>query len=161
MGKRKCLSLDDKWKILNEVDEGKKRKTEIAKEFDLPLSSLSTIIKNAEKIRSDKHALSRKKIRACPNEELDQVLVKWFAEMTSSNSTVPVSGPIIKAKVLDLAKKMGIDGFTASNGWLDRFRKRHIVFKRQCGESGGVDDGLCADWTQRKLPTLRKSQPRL
>ncbi|CAM1324383.1 Uncharacterised protein g8663 [Pycnogonum litorale] len=94
MGKRKCLSLDDKLKILNEVDEEKKkRKTEIAKEFDLPLSSSSTIIKNAEKIRSDKQSSSRKKIRACPNEELDQVLVKWFAEIRSSNSTVPVSGP--------------------------------------------------------------------
>ncbi|XP_060836454.1 tigger transposable element-derived protein 6-like [Rhopalosiphum padi] len=41
----------------------------------------------------------------------------------------------------------GISDFTASDGWLSNFKKRHnLVFKKNCGESASVDEGICNDW---------------
>ena len=45
MPKRKCLDLNTKLKILEEVNKNLKTKTEIAASFNLPKYSLSTIIK--------------------------------------------------------------------------------------------------------------------
>lgn len=48
----------------------------------------------------------------------------------------------------------GISDFTASDGWLSNFKKRHnLVFKKICGESASVDEGMCNDW-QIKLQDL-------
>ena len=42
----------------------------------------------------------------------------------------------------------------ASDGWLDRFRKRHnVLFRELSGESSGVDGSVCNDWIE-KLPQL-------
>jgi DNA invertase Pin-like site-specific DNA recombinase len=52
MSKRKqtCIDLKRKVEILQGVDRGLKSKTEIAKHFKIPKSTLSTIIKNKELI---------------------------------------------------------------------------------------------------------------
>ena len=43
--KLKCLSIPEKVKIIEAVDRKDKSKQEIAKEFDIPVSTLSTIWK--------------------------------------------------------------------------------------------------------------------
>ena len=48
--KRKCLSLDTKVAIIRQVKEGKKPKQAIAAKHDIPASTLSTILKNSDKI---------------------------------------------------------------------------------------------------------------
>ena len=50
---------------------------------------------------------------------------------------------------LQLAEELKIADFTASDGWLHRFKKRNnISLKRECGEiSGKICDAL-ADRTQ-------------
>ncbi|XP_029656125.1 tigger transposable element-derived protein 6-like [Octopus sinensis] len=53
---------------------------------------------------------------------------------------VPISGPFIKKIALYTASKIGFDSFKASNGWLDRFKKRHeLRFKLICGEKNSSD----------------------
>ena len=46
--KLKCLSIPEKVKVIEAVDRKDKSKQEIAKEFDIPVSTLSTILKKDE-----------------------------------------------------------------------------------------------------------------
>jgi hypothetical protein len=44
----------------------------------------------------------------------------------------------------EVVKNLG--DFTASNGWLESFRKRHqIVFNHVCGESGNISEETIAN----------------
>jgi len=46
----KSLTVGDKIKIIEEVKKGVKRKKDIASEFGIPASTLSTILKDKDKI---------------------------------------------------------------------------------------------------------------
>ena len=48
--KSKCLSIPEKVKIIEAVDRKDKSKQEIAKEFDIPVSTLSSTLKKRDKI---------------------------------------------------------------------------------------------------------------
>lgn len=51
-----------------------------------------------------------------------------------------VSGPMIQEAASDFTNKFGIEEFTASNGWLESFKKRHNISQKVlCGESNDVD----------------------
>jgi len=64
---------------------------------------------------------------------------------------LPVSGPTILEKTRQLAEVHGLNDFKASDGWLEKCRKRHnISFKSICdGESSAVVD----DW-KKELPSI-------
>ncbi|GFW17038.1 uncharacterized protein TNCV_2761621 [Trichonephila clavipes] len=49
--KYKCLTISEKQKVIESVEEGE-RKVDVAKAFEIPLSSFSTILKNEEKFFS-------------------------------------------------------------------------------------------------------------
>lgn len=78
--------------------------------------------------------------------------MEWFKMVRAKK--IPVSGPMIQHKAKELADALGIENFSASNGWLDRFRIRNnITFRSLCGEAADVDLSLCEDW-QERLPLL-------
>ena len=46
-------------------------------------------------------------------------------------------------------------GFTASNGWYDRFKKRNeVIFMIVCGEANGVDQVTVGDFRSTTGVTL-------
>ena len=47
---------------------------------------------------------------------------KWFLILRSEN--VPISGPMLKEKALEFAGGLNIEGFQASEGWLEKWKKR-------------------------------------
>ena len=48
-------------------------------------------------------------------------------------------GPILKDKAKEIAEKLGIEGFKASNGWLDKWKQCHSIKRVSiCGESSDV-----------------------
>jgi hypothetical protein len=55
-----------------------------------------------------------------------------------------LSDALLKTKAKGLTASMGITDFSASEGWLDNFKKRHqIKYKEVHGESGAAnDDGI-------------------
>ena len=58
-----------------------------------------------------------------------------------------------KKKAEDFAKELKLDGFRASNGWLESFKMRNdIVFRKLFGESGSVPISVIHIWL--KLPSL-------
>ena len=91
--KRKCLSLDTKVAIIRQVKEGKKPKQAIAAEHDIPASTLSTILKNSDKILAAWEANregQRKKMRLSPYDDVEKAVYAWFVETrTTQNQTSP------------------------------------------------------------------------
>ena len=133
--KRKAYSIDFKLKLLAEVDKGRK-KQDICREFGLPKSSLSTILKDRSKLDLDL-APTRKSAQSLKHSDVDEAVLIWFKQVLSSG--VPVSGPLLKTKANGLARELGIDNWEASDGWMHRFKHRYgLVFKTICGESASV-----------------------
>lgn len=63
--------------------------------------------------------------------EIDHVCFERFCRVRAKN--LPISGPLEQEKAVEIAETSGETNFKASNGWLDRFRKRHnIVYKAVC-----------------------------
>ncbi|GFV85157.1 tigger transposable element-derived protein 6 [Trichonephila clavipes] len=59
--KYKCLTISGKQRVIESVEEGEK-KIDVAIAFEIPLSSLSTILKNKEKIFSASSSRVRKRV---------------------------------------------------------------------------------------------------
>ena len=56
--KRKALSLETKYEIINEFDKSGKSKIEIAKHYDIPKSTISGILNKKEKIIEEFYVIS-------------------------------------------------------------------------------------------------------
>ena len=62
----------------------------------------------------------------------------WFRQ--ARDKTIPLSGPILQSKALEFASQLDIADFKASNGWLEKFKARHVIKAfTVSGESAGVD----------------------
>ncbi|XP_064461630.1 tigger transposable element-derived protein 4-like [Ornithodoros turicata] len=159
MSKRtsQALSLAKKVEILQEVEDGKLLKTEIARKFGIAKSTVCGIVKNRQKIMDafsgSEFAPKRKRMRTAAHKDLEDVLLAWIRQARSSN--LPVSGVVLRAKAEEIALRLHVEGFSCSDGWLDRFRKRHgLVFRSIVGESADVNDAACTDWRSSRLKDL-------
>ncbi|UYV84636.1 hypothetical protein LAZ67_X002928 [Cordylochernes scorpioides] len=126
---------------------GMKKKSDIAKDFGIPRNTLSTYLKNKEKIlRSESECdKGRKRLREPGNPDLDKCVLKWFKQ--ARDKKIPVSGHLIRSKAEQFATEMGKTDFKASSGWLDGFKERNkISFKTICGESGAVNLQVAEQW---------------
>lgn len=62
----------------------------------------------------------------------------WFKKARSAG--FPITGPIVSIQALNFAKLLGITDFKASQGWLDKWKKRHGIKKGVlCGEKLSAD----------------------
>lgn len=123
-------------KIIEMVEGSGKKNYEIANEFGIPSSTLSTILKNKANILMNFKMLEpdRKKMRHAEYPKLESGLLKWFIQC--QNDCKPITGPLLKEKADVLAKSLGYDCFKNSSGWLDKWKKRNNVVLRK---SSSVD----------------------
>ena len=152
--KRKYQSqtFETKYQAILEVEKGQKSKSAIAKDFNIPASTLSTWLKNANSIKESylKFGPKRKNAKTGSFDDVESAILKWFSNVREQN--VPVSGPILLAKAEEFAKKLEVENFRASTGWLERFKERNgITFKKVCGEAKSVDTASTdmTEWEQR------------
>lgn len=83
---------------------------------------------------------------------IDRLCYEWFSRARSRN--IPVSGPLVKAKAREIAEQSGYSNFTASDGWLQKWRKRHnISFKCISGEAADVNQEDVNQFME-KLPSM-------
>ncbi|GFT94369.1 hypothetical protein TNCV_2391541 [Trichonephila clavipes] len=75
--KYKCLTIFGKQNVIESVEESE-RKVDVAKAFEIKLSSLSTILKNKEKIFSASSSRVRKRVSEGNLPRLEQCLVSWM-----------------------------------------------------------------------------------
>ncbi|KAH8018507.1 hypothetical protein HPB51_008206 [Rhipicephalus microplus] len=114
---RKFLSLHDKAAIIAEVENCRKKK-DIAEEYGIVCSSLSTILKGKDAILAvlDNDARAQNKtVAVAAFLGVDKVVFAWFCEQRANR--VPLSGKILQQKALDFASILGHDQFRASVGW--------------------------------------------
>ncbi|XP_057658528.1 tigger transposable element-derived protein 4-like [Diorhabda carinulata] len=158
----KTLTLAEKVAISREAEKGVKKKSKIAEEFQIPRNTLSTFLKNKEKIISDfsQSSQSRKRCRGPENEGVEGCVKKWFKQ--ARDKKVPVSGLIIQAKAQQVASSLNCHNFKASNGWLRNFKDRNdILMKAVCGEKAVVDMSKAEEWMQTTLQEkIKEVEPR-
>lgn len=154
-GKRKRITLDQKAAMIRAVESGTK-KGNVARDFGVSTSTLSTILSKQESIidavaRGVKG--SAKRMRAPAFEAVERAVFKWFLDTRAVN--LPVSGALLQRKARDFACIMGYDNFVASSGWLQRFKERHdIVGRAVCGESQSVDEAEATKWAKENIVRL-------
>ena len=143
-------SIKDKYQASKEVEEGKS-KLQFAAKYGIPKNTLSTWIKNKDKIfeAAQKGMITKRhRLRAGSYEKLDQAIFKWL--LTVRSRDVAVLALILKTKAVDFAEKMSIENFHASDGWLDHWKKRYNVsFKKISGEGNACTDEMTAPFLQR------------
>ncbi len=115
-----------KYDALLDLEKGESNKS-VAEKYGVPKNTLSTWVKNKEKIKkavNEGRNLQRQKMRHADNDNLDKALMKWFS--TRRNENIPINGPLLICKATEYAKKLGIDDFKGSTGWLARWKERFV-----------------------------------
>ncbi|GBO16736.1 Tigger transposable element-derived protein 6 [Araneus ventricosus] len=102
------------------------KEKDIALKFGIPPNSLSTIIKYRNKIQNYNSSNScSKRLKTCVYEDVDEAVLKLIHTMRDKN--FPISGTAITETALQLAKALGYDEFRGSNGWLEKFKRKHRI----------------------------------
>ena len=95
-----------------------------------------------------------KRSRPCEFAEINESLYKWYSLATTRN--IYPAGPQLCEKARQIAEKLGVDHFKASNGWLDQWKRRYDIHKMKInGESGNVAGETIASWRERIPELLR------
>ena len=102
--KRKGLSVTAKMEIIKAVESGRK-KGDIAREFGIAPSTLSTILKNKSDIKTKfelaKFEPTRQRFRNATYEDVEEALLRWFNANRAKN--LPINGPLLREKADQLA----------------------------------------------------------
>ncbi len=130
-GKKKYTekTLVEKAKALQELDSGMSMRACVAK-YSVFVGTIVNWKKNKSEIISSisKFTSLFQKRPAQINDNskvIDERVYEWFANACCWN--IPISGPILQTKTLQVAASIGLNDFKASNGWLEVFRKRHYI----------------------------------
>ena len=156
---RKNLSIQTKLQLLADVDKKQGTKKEIAEKYGIPHNTLSTIVKNRAKLERPGLTLTaefqpdRKRQRTTEKLDIDQALFLWFKQARAMSA--PISNPVLTSQAELTASELGLTDFTASVGWIERFKRRHgIALKTVSGEAAAVDHTVTNAWKQHDLPSL-------
>ena len=72
---------------------------------------------------------------------MNEILCKFYDRCRASN--IYTNDPILKKEPVEIKEKLqvNIDGFSTSDGWLDRWKRGYAIKKRQFfGESRGSSE---------------------
>lgn len=67
---------------------------------------------------------------------------------------------MLQGEALLIAEKWAVDGFAASNGWLESFKKQHNIHNMAiAGEDGDVQQETIESWNERVREITRGRKP--
>src|SRR5215510_14337326 len=166
MPKKHVRTLHDRLKIIEEVEKnpGEKR-VDIAERLGLSASTLNSIFAKKNEIREQiqkcgNACKKRKTGRESTFAELETVLFTWYQQARASN--IPIDGTILREKAKTIAAQLNVDNFSASNGWVSRFKDSHgLVFKKLAGESAEVCVKSTDAWLESLPSLLEGYEPRV
>lgn len=154
-----ALTLEKKMDIIVDFESGSYSKTALATKHGVPKSSLTRILHDKDKLRdafeTSRFGPQRKRLRHGDHEELEKCLVLWLRRARSQS--IPINGPLIRAKAEEFVLQLGIKDFLCSEGWLTRFKERNgLVFRTIAGEAAAADATACRDWRAGRLPEIMR-----
>lgn len=124
----------------------------------VPKSTIARLLQQENQLRKE-WALQRgragksKRKRDGKDPEVEEALDQWFSIV--SGQGLNISGPVMKAKSEEIAKKLGHNDFKATDGWLSRWKARHnIKLKKIHGEKSSADNVSSEQWRNTKMPAL-------
>lgn len=133
--------MEDKLEALRKLDKGETLQ-KVADYYGVGRRTVGDWKKNRSDIEawcssrvSDSSLKDRKTMKKSEYEKVSEALFIWFTQFREKG--VPVSGPILQEKALKFQKEFneGDADFTASVGWLDRWKKRYGIRQLNiCGE---------------------------
>lgn len=127
-GKLKSLTLEEKLKLIELVEEGRSVKS-VSEDNSVNKNTLHYILKHRDKIRErlclNPNVSGSKRIKDAKSPELEQRILSFMNDSRERNQKL--SGSIIKSVALEYAADLGIESFAASNGWLFGFFKRNRI----------------------------------
>ena len=94
---------------------------DVAVKYDLPRNTLSTWVKNKEKLLDSLEKGSNikwTKLRTVSFELIDKAIFNWFLSIQSPN--FPLSITMIQEMALTFTKELNIENLQTSDGWLQR-----------------------------------------
>ena len=125
--KRKVLTLADRVNVIKRREKGEKAEV-IAKSLEVGVTQIRSIIADKASILQrweNGEPADRKlsKVRKCTYQAVNDKVYEFFLQCRKQN--VPVSGVLLKEKATLIAAELGdYDDFSASNGWLEKFKTR-------------------------------------
>ncbi|XP_075425830.1 tigger transposable element-derived protein 3 [Ascaphus truei] len=158
-GKKKlhALSLAEKIRVLEMLDESKMSQSEVARIFLVSQPQISRICKNKEKLLADWCSgtanRQRKRKRESKYSGIDEALLCWFH--IARTKMWDITGPMLLQKAKELADIMGQE-FIPSIGWLVRWKRRNNVCFGPRHRPSFSDEVLCDDTPAVDLPQALK-----
>jgi len=71
-------------------------------------------------------------------------LLRWFKEARDSN--IPVNIELLRQKAVHLSETLQIENFSASHGWVEKFKIRHgLETCNLSGENADVSEKNCRE----------------
>ena len=159
---RNCLSLKQRLEMINYAKnhpkEGYRR---VAEKFGIGRTQAQKTLKEKEVILTEYENnmhLCKKRVRSAKYSDVNEALWKWCTRCRESN--IPVDGTMLQEEALLIAEKLGISGFAASNGWLQRFKQRYNLQKMaNAGKDGHVSEEKLESWNERVREITRGWSP--
>jgi hypothetical protein len=134
---RRKYTYKDKVRILQNFEHSNDNASSFARKINIPIDTLSTWIKNKEKIyNTTKQDVSKYKKgsgrKPIFDNDFEATLLKWITMARSKG--VPITNKLIIRKAYTLKNEMNIAfDCSFSNGWIHAFRKRHNIVTRKSG----------------------------
>lgn len=142
-------TLKTKIEIITRIETGEITQAQAPSLYQVDASTVSRILKHKDKLRSraaavGQEAVKKVRVREGKFAAVDLLVYEWLTFMRSifNETKLPISAMMLKLQAKKYAKEVGIGekNFSASNGWLDRWRKRFGVTSLNLhGEGGDVD----------------------
>ncbi|KAH8042472.1 hypothetical protein HPB51_023482 [Rhipicephalus microplus] len=105
--KHRVLKIEEKSDIIRAIESGTK-KSALAREKDLPLTTVCGIWNSREKLLSSAAATAKRcRLRSSAFSDVEEVLVKRLKAARSKN--LPISGPLLVEKALVYASQLNHD----------------------------------------------------
>lgn len=150
--KRKQFDIKEKSRIISRLESGEKN-IDLAKEYGVPHSTISSMWKKRDTIKAlfDSNLLKMKRARRTKHTNIEEALLKWYKYQRANN--VPVNGPTLQEKAKEIATRLGVDDFTSSHGWIQRYRMRNGIAGGKAGDDTPGVSGVLENWLETKWPT--------
>ncbi|KAG5322896.1 JERKL protein, partial [Pseudoatta argentina] len=163
--KKVCIPLETKLRALKRIDRGECHK-KVAAKFGVGRVTVGDWIRNRAKLMAwkekTKSSNERKAMKFTEHTKVEEALFLWFVQQREKGA--PISGSILQAKALSLYSHFPDEAekeecFVASNGWLDRWKKRYGIRLMQFntrGEKFFEDDDVVNIFKEKFKKTIKR-----